>query len=336
MSWNTRHLVESHPKRLAALTALAAVLYMAAGVGMAYVAGFDDVHRLLVRPHWAWLGASFAATAVSFVGYYFGHRGVSEVERGPAELDLRSRLAVVAAGFGGFLAQGGSGLDEFVMRAGGASEREAKVRVTQLAGLEHGVLALPCSIAAIGLLIVGAKKPPPDFTYPWAILPALGFAIAFWAAPRYRERFRGREGWRGMLSVLLDAVHLIGVMFSSPGRRWLEVGGMLVFWLADMLALWAAMAGFGFHMGGAAVVIAFGTAMIVTRRTGPLGGAGLLGVALPPTLWVCGAPWAPAVLGTFTYRFFTLWVPQPLSFVALPRLRALLDRSREPQAQGAS
>ncbi len=170
----------------------------------------------------------------------------------------------------------------------------------------------------------------------WNTRHLVDFAIAFWAAPRYRDALRGRDGWRGMLSVLLDSVHPIGVMFTSPRRHWLEVGGMLVFRLADMLALWAAMAGFGFQMGGAAVVIAFGTAMIVTRRTGPLGGAGLLGVALPPTLWVCGAPWAPAVLGTFTYRFFTLWAPQPLSFVALPRLRALLDRSREPQAQGAS
>jgi hypothetical protein len=50
------------------------------------------------------------------------------------------------------------------------------------------------------------------------------------------------------------------------------------------------MAAFGYHMNPAAAVIAFGTAMIVTRRTGPLGGGGILMAALPPTLWQCGVP----------------------------------------------
>jgi hypothetical protein len=45
--------------------------------------------------------------------------------------------------------------------------------------------------------------------------------------------------------------------------------------------------------------------------------------ALPPTLWQSGAPWAPAVLGVFAYRFFTLWLPLPFSFLAIPKLRDL-------------
>jgi hypothetical protein len=38
----------------------------------------------------------------------------------------------------------------------------------------------------------------------------------------------------------------------------------------------------------------------------------------------CGARPA-AILGTFSYRFFALWLPQPLSFLMLPRLRRLLE-----------
>ncbi len=105
---------------------------------------------------------------------------------------------------------------------------------------------------------------------------------------------------------------------------------MLLFWLGDMWALWMAMAAFGFRTNAATVMVAFGTAMIVTRRTGALGGAGILGVALAATLWYCGAPWAAAVLGTFSYRFFAIWLPQPLSFVMLPRLRRLIKASPEP------
>ncbi len=336
MRWWSRHQVGIAPLGLALMTALAAALYLAAGFGMAYVAGFDAVWRAVQRPDWPWLAASFGGVALAFVGYYFGYRGVGKIEEGPEDLDTRSRLAVVAAGFGGFLAHGGAGLDGHVMRAAGASEREAKVRVFLLAGLEHGILAIPCSAAAIALLVAGVDKPPHDFTYPWAILPAVGFVGAIWAAERYRERVRGRGGWRERLSVSLDGAHLVGALFRHPLRYPLALPGMLLFWLADMFALWAAMAAFHFRMDVGSEVVAFGTAMIVTRRTGPLGGAGLLGVALPPTLWVSGAPWAAAVLGTFAYRFFALWPPQPLSFLSLPRLRAVLAEADETPGEGTS
>lgn len=330
MRWWSRHHLASNGAQLAGLTALAAVLYLAAGVGMSYVAGFAAVRHAVEHPDWPWLLASLGAVLVAFAGYYLAYRGVGKVEGGPDDLDVRSRLAVVTAGFGGFVAHGGSALDEVVMQAAGASEREAKVRVSLLAGLEHGVLAIPCSAAAIALLVVGIREPPHDFTLPWAILPGIGFALAFPLAERYRRPFRRRDGWRGRLSVLLDAIHLIRTMFARPLRHGPALGGMLLFWLADMFALWAGMAAFRFHMNAGSEIVAFGTAMIVTRRTGPLGGAGILGVALPPTLWISGAPWAAAVLGTFSYRFFTLWVPLPCSFLALARLRALADETESP------
>ena len=121
-------------------------------------------------------------------------------------------------------------------------------------------------------------------------------------------------------------------MFLHPLEYAGAISGFLLYWLGDMWALWAGMAAFGYHMNGATMIVAFGTAMIVTRRTGPLGGAGILGVALAATLWYCGAPAAAAVLGTFSYRFFALWVPQPLSFLMLPRLRRLLAGSPDPDA----
>jgi hypothetical protein len=121
-------------------------------------------------------------------------------------------------------------------------------------------------------------------------------------------------------------------MFVRPVRHGPALAGMLLYWLADMWALWAAMRAFGFSMNGATEMVAFGTAMIVTRRTGPLGGAGILGVALAPTLWYSGATWVAAVLGTFSYRFFAVWLPQPLSFLMLPRLRRLLETSPDADA----
>jgi uncharacterized membrane protein YbhN (UPF0104 family) len=328
--------VGARAHRLALLTALAALLYLGGGIGLAYVAGFDHVWDAVQHPEWQWLAVSLGSVAMAFVGYYFGYRGVGRIEEGPDDLSHLDRLAVVAAGFGGFLAHGGAGIDRAVMRAAGGSKREAKVRVTLLGGLEHLVLAIPCSIAAIVLLVRGSRTPPLDFTIPWAVGPTAGFLFALWAAERYRDRLRGREGWREKLSVLLDAAHLIGTMFRRPTRYAAAIFGMLLYWLADMLGLWAALAAFGFRMNVATMMVAFGTAMIVTRRTGPLGGAGILMCALPPTLWYSGAPWAAAVLGVFAWRFFTLWVPMPLAFAALPHLRALGERYDETPAEGTS
>jgi uncharacterized membrane protein YbhN (UPF0104 family) len=277
---------------------------------------------------------SAAAVALSFGGYYFGYRGVGKVEGGPDDLPVRARLAVVMAGFGGFLAQGGSALDDFVMRAAGASKREAKVRVALIAGLEHGLVAVPCMAAAIVVLVEGRRKPPLDFTLPWAVVPVLGFGLAFWAAERYRERLRGRSGWRGRLSIGLDMIHLVRAMVLAPRTYWSALAGMVLFWICDMFALWVAIAAFGYRMDFAALVIAFGTAMIVTRRTGPLGGAGILMCALPPTIWYCGAPWAPAVLGTFVWRFFTIWATMPFSLLALPTLRAIGETTDETPGGG--
>jgi uncharacterized membrane protein YbhN (UPF0104 family) len=336
MRWWSRHHLENEAPQLAGLVAVAATLYLAAAVGMAYVAGFDDVRHALERTAWWWLPLSLAGVAVSFVGYYFGYRGIGKVEHGPDDLPTRSRLAVVVAGFGGFFAHGGSALDDFVMRAAGASQREAKVRVGLIAGLEHGMVAFPCTAAAIALLVEGERKPPLDFTIPWAVAPALGFAVAFWAAERYRDGLRRRGGWRGRLSIGLDVIHLVLEMFRNPRRHGAALAGMVLFWVSDMFALWAALAAFGFRMNVAAEAVAFGTAMIVTRRTGPLGGAGILMCALPPTLWYSGAPWAAAVLGVFAWRFFTLWVPMPLAFAALPHLRALGERYDETPAEGTS
>jgi uncharacterized membrane protein YbhN (UPF0104 family) len=328
----SRHHVGSKPHRLALLTAAAALLYLAAGVAFAYVAGFGHIWHAVQHPNWLWLLGCLGGVALAFVGYYFGYSGIGRVEDGPDDLSHADRLAVVAAGFGGFLAHGGTGLDRIVMRAAGGDAREAKVRVTLLGGLEHGILAIPCSVAAVLLLAEGHRTPPLDFTIPWAVGPWIGFAIAYWAAEKYRARLRRRGGWRQKLSLVFDATHLVGAMFREPLRYWKAISGMFLYWLGDMWALWMAMAAFGYRQNPAVTMVAFGTAMIVTRRTGPLGGVGILEAALAATLWYCGAPWTAAVLGTFAYRFFAVWAPQPLSFLMLPRLRRLLEASPDADA----
>ena len=122
-------------------------------------------------------------------------------------------------------------------------------------------------------------------------------------------------------------------MFASPGRCWIPLAGMTVFWAADAFAAWAGMAMFGFQMNAAQMFVGFATGMVFTRRTGPLAGAGVLGLCLPLTIWYSGAPFAVAIVGIFAYLVLALWLPMPASLALLPQLREL-GRRRVPNAEG--
>jgi hypothetical protein len=314
---------------LALLIAVAVLLELAAGTGLTYLAGFDNVRVAAGRFDGFWLLVLVGALLISIVGYYLAYQGIFRVEDGPRLSGAQMR-AVVAAGFGGFLAHGGGALDQYALEAAGAEEADAKARVAALAGMEHGVLAIGGCAAAIILLASGPGQPPLDFTLPWAVFPVPGFLIGFWAADRYRDRFRGQAGWRAKVGTFLDSIHIIRVLFSHPLRWGSALWGMALFWATDAFACWAGLATFGFHMNMAALFVGFATGMLFTRRTGPLAGAGVLALVLPLTIWVSGAPFAVAIVGVFVYRVTALLLPMPVSLAALPTLRKLAEGQEKP------
>ncbi len=106
---------------LSLLIALAVLLQLAAGVGLAYVAGFSQVSAALGNIHLVWLFALVGALFVSFAGYYCAYRGIFRVEGGPT-LSRRHMYAVVVAGFGGFFAHGRGALDQYALRGGGRKQ----------------------------------------------------------------------------------------------------------------------------------------------------------------------------------------------------------------------
>jgi hypothetical protein len=307
---------------LAALGGLATLLELAAGTGLAYLAGFARVQSVLGHFHWGWLLALAVGLLVSFGGYYGAYQGIFRVENGPT-LARGQMYAVVAAGFGGFLAHGGGVLDRYALQAAGADERDAKARAAGLAGMEQGVLAIGGCGCAIAILAGGFLRPAPSYTLPWAIIPVPGFLIAFWLAERYRDRFAGRAGWRRYVSTFLESIHLIRALFAHPLRWGWAVLGMALFWAADAFAAWAGLAAFGVAMNPAGLFVGFATGMVFTRRTGPLAGAGILALVMPLTIWISGAPFAAAIVGVFVYRFMALWLPMPASIAVLATLREM-------------
>jgi hypothetical protein len=301
---------------------MAVALELAAGAGLAYLAGFGAVRTVLVAFDPAWVVVVAGGLLVSFGGYLAAYWGIFRVEAGPP-LSGRELRTVAAAGFGGFLANGGGALERTALEAAGADRGDARARLIGLAGLEQGVLAVGACGTAIAVLVLGASQPAAAYTIPWAVIPVPGLVLAFWAAERYRHRFAGQRGWRGTLGTFLMSVHLIRELLIHPWPWAAASVGMALFWAADALATWSALAAFGYRMGPAAFFVGFATGMVFTRRTGPLAGAGILALVLPLTIWTSGAPFAVAVVSVFTYRMLCILLTMPLSLAVLPTLREM-------------
>ena len=133
------------------------------------MASWSRVRAVLGDFDGVWLIALAGGLLVSFVGYHYAYRGIFRVEGGPV-LPRRQMRAVVAAGFGGFLAHGGGALDRYALQAAGAEEDEAKARVAALGGLEHGVLAIG-GCAAGRMMVIRPRMAGPERPLPGGAAP---------------------------------------------------------------------------------------------------------------------------------------------------------------------
>jgi len=292
---------------------------------MSAIAGWTKVTRQLDRGLSWWLALAFAAEVVAFAAYVLAYRSVAAVEGGP-RLGLRDAVELVAVGFGAFLAKGGAALDSVALRRGGTSKRHGEVRVLALDALEHAPLAPAACAAAITLLVEGRRKPGLDFTIPWAVLVPLGAVLAY-IGVRQRARFVGQEGWRGKLGDVLDGIRVLFRLARDWRHSWPGFAGSTVYWAGDVLCLWASLQPFDAAPRFAPIVLAHAVGYVLTRRTLPFAGAGVVEILMPLTLVSAGAPFAGAILGVLVYRFFNLWLPLAPAALAVPRLRRRFGRS---------
>jgi uncharacterized membrane protein YbhN (UPF0104 family) len=308
----------ARPLPLLATTGAAAVAFLGALAAMSAIAGWNKVMNQFDTRLSYWFALAFAAELASFCAYVLAYRSVAAVEGGPP-LSLLEATRLVAVGFGAFLAKGGATLDSKALRRSGG-KREGEVRVLALDALEHAPLAPAACAAAIVLLANGRRKPGLDFTIPWAILVPFGALLAF-VGVRHRDRFVGRDGWRGKLGDILEAIDVLFRLAREWREYWLGFVGASVYWAGDVVCLWASLKPFDAAPAFPAIIIAHAVGYSLTRRTLPLAGAGIVEVLMPLTLVASGAPFAGAVLGVFTYRVFNLWLPLLPAVAALARLR---------------
>jgi uncharacterized membrane protein YbhN (UPF0104 family) len=256
-----------------------------------------------IRPLWIALVAG--AAALTYPAYALAYRSVAAVH-GHAPLGVPVVARVVAAGFGPFQVAGGFGIDMDVLHALHEDERSARVRVLGLGMLEWALLAPTTCVVSIVFLIEDANILP-SLLWPWAIAVPVGFALALWAgAPGRRDRLASIGGRRlGWLADLLDGVGVLHTLISHPLRyAWAWLGTAL-YWAADIAAFYGALRAFGLHLDAGKVILAYATGYAATRRSLPLGGAGLTDVLMSYALYWVREPLAPSLGAVVAYRAFT-------------------------------
>jgi Mg2+-importing ATPase len=313
---------------LALFLLLTASLSILALVGVASAAGLQRVHERIGSYDVTWLPLALAAEALAYVGYIFAYREVARVEEGP-DLEPAEAAALVATGFGAFVARGGFALDLHAFQRREVSERQARVRVLGLGALEYAILAPAACVAAIVLLLEHVDSPAEGLTLPWAVGVPAGAAIVL-PLLALRRRLHGR-GWRDVLAQALDSVYVLRCLFFRR-QHVLAPLGTALYWFGDVLCLWACLRMFEVRpLGVAQLVIGYATGYALTRRTLPFAGAGAVEALLPFALLWAGTPLPAGVLAVFMYRLINLWLPIVPATIGLRSIRRELELARPPR-----
>ena len=312
------------------LSAVAAGVAAVAVLAIARATGVDKVGRAFSDVHPQWIALIAAAEAVAYAAYMLAYRSVAQVH-GHAPLALPLVARVVIAGFGPFSIGGGFGIDKRMLHALHEDERSALVRVLALGTLEWAVLAPITCIVSIVLLAQGADVMP-SLLWPWAIAVPIGFGFGLWASAPHRIKRLSRT-WIGRLRWLTHALEGVGVLrtlIRNPHEHWGAWLGTGLYWAADIGAFYGGLRTFGLNPGAGKVIVAYATGYAATRRSLPLGGAGITEVLMTYALYWVREPLAPALAAVVAYRVFNFLLAATPALLARRQLEPMIDSDPEP------
>ncbi len=311
-----------------ATSAIATAIAAVAVLLIARVTGADAVGRAFDHIQPRWIGLLAGAELITYPAYILAYRSIARLD-GHARLELPLVARIVVAGFGPFALSGGFGVDKQALQALDEDEGSARRRVVALGTIEWVMLAPLACVVSIILLVQGADVMP-SLLWPWALCVPAGFGAALWVTADHRLEWIAKV-WGGRLRTLagcLEGVGMLRVLVRrAPEFRgaWL---GISLYWAADIFAFYGALRMFGLDPGALEVVIAYGTGYAATRRSLPLGGAGVTEFLMTYSLYWLRMPLAPALAAVLAYRVFNFLL------VAAPAVIA--QRQLEPVYSGAA
>ncbi|MBV9166575.1 MAG: flippase-like domain-containing protein [Solirubrobacterales bacterium] len=321
------HKLHAHPVRV---TLGAFALATAAVVAIAGAYGFGAFARAWSHLDFVWLAVVVGGQLLAVPAYMLCYRALARVNDGP-RLQPALVARVVTGGFGPFAVRGGFVLDKRALHAIEGDEEAAKVRVLGLGALEWALLAPAACASALALLVMGDPRPMASLLWPWAIAVPVGFAVGFWlAAPAQRRRIADGDGrFRHGLDIALRAVATVSLMARGFASYWAAWIGMAAYWALDLASFYGALRFIGLHLNLGEAILAYATGYALTRRSMPLGGAGVTEVLMTLALHWVGQPVAPALAAVVVYRVFNFVLPTIPALLVRDRVKLLLEAADE-------
>jgi len=208
--------------------------------------------------------------------------------------------------------------------------------VLALGALEYAVLAPAALCSAIAILVSG-EDVPLTLTLPWLLVIPGAFVAVWVTSPKRAPRFsRAGDGGRirqGFAHAVAGLSILRSMFVAPPREHGLGLLGAAAYWAGDIACLWGALQVFGNpRLSVPALIIGYATGYVLTRRSLPAGGAGIVEIALTFALTWVGFPFVRALLGVVVYRLFNLWLPILPALAVLPRENELRRELEEAEA----
>lgn len=302
------------------------------------VTGFAEIGDALDGASWQWLTLCVVGQVAVFGGYAGVFRSATSFEGGPAVAPAHA-LKVVMASFGltQLVATGGAAglaFTYWALRQVGFDPRDAVVR---LIGMNTAVYLVFASIAwSAAVVALPTPAAPAGMALPWIVGVPVVIALARWfTAPARVARFTDSGG--GRLKELLGtgvaaAAWVRRALFAAEGRN--LIGWAVLYWIGDIVSLWAALAAFGEPRAIHVVVLAYCTGYLAQLIPIPFLATGGVDAATTLTLTAVGVPVEVALLGVVAHRVFAFWLPIVPGLVFATSLAR--NRIGSPAMQGGS
>lgn len=319
--------LRSHPVEVT-LVAVGVAAAAVAAIAAAY--GFGAFAEVWSHLHVGWIALAIVAQLVAIPAYVISYRVLARYDEGP-DMPLPLVLRIVVAGFGPSAVGGGFALDKHALHALDQDEDAAVVRVLGLGALEWAVLAPAAWVSAIVLLAIGDRSAMPSLLWPWALAVPLGFILGLWLAVSARRRRIASGGGRAR-AALARALAGVGVLQSLArglSKCWAAWVGVALYWALDVASFYGCVRFIGLHANLGETLLAYATGYALTRRSMPLGGAGVTETLMTFALHWVGQPVAPALAVVVVYRILNFVLPAIPALLVRPHVYPLVAAAQE-------
>jgi uncharacterized membrane protein YbhN (UPF0104 family) len=272
-----------------------------------------------------WLLAALGVEAVAYLGYVVAYRETILAAQ-DSRPSVVQTVQLVIAGFGPSAASGGFAFDRRALKALHYSRRRARIQVLELAVIEYLLLAPAACVCAL-ILIFGSQRASLLLTLPWAAAVPVGLLLGWWAThPRVVAYFCDSPGrGRRWIGDLLAGIEILRSAVLRPVEHRGAIVGVALYWSAEIVCLGFALRCFGVEISVPALILAYATGYAASRRSLPLGGAGLVEALLTVSLIAVHVDAASALVSVLAYRVVNLLLPMLAGLVAHYSLAPLLD-----------